>query len=275
MNRARNRALLTWYDRNRRDLPWRWSSDPYAVLVSELMAQQTQISRVVPFYERFMARFPTVEALAGAPLAEVLAAWSGLGYNRRARYLKEAATHVAEHGWPETAESLQALPGVGPYTAAAVACFAFGEPVAAVDTNLRRVLSRWHGRELTGADLGATAAGDLDAKRAADWNQAVMDLGAQLCAPRTPQCAPCPVKEWCADPTIYTPPPGQPAFNGSSRQARGAILKSLVTTGRASKSDLVARTRIDPTRIQAALEDLHTEAMITHDEGGWSLVTGQ
>ncbi|MBT8202814.1 MAG: hypothetical protein KJO87_05865, partial [Acidimicrobiia bacterium] len=170
------------------------------------------------------------------------------------------------------AQGLRALPGVGPYTAAAVACFAFGQPVAAVDTNLRRVLSRWHGRELAGAALEEAAAGDLDLDRAADWNQALMDLGGQLCT-RTPQCEECPVAQWCADPEIYAPPPRQPTFTGSSRQARGAILKSLVATGSASEAELVAQTKIHRIRVQRALKDLHTERMVHHENGTWSLTT--
>ena len=147
-------AVLAWYDAHGRDLPWRRTRDPYAILVSEVMAQQTQVGRVVEYYERWLARWPTAAALAAASPADVLTAWVGLGYNRRALRLREAAAIVARDGWPRDAAGLRALPGVGPYTAAAVASFAFGERVAAVDTNVRRVAAR------LGADPRRAAAGE-------------------------------------------------------------------------------------------------------------------
>ena len=268
--RARRTALLEWYDEFHRPLPWRSTTDPYAVLVSEVMAQQTQVSRVVPFYRRFMDRFPTIADLAAAPLAEVLAAWSGLGYNRRARHLHEAAKRIDAEGWPRTPAGLETLPGIGPYTASAVACFAFGEPIAAVDTNARRVVSRWRGEPLDGRALAEAAGEELDPERPADWNQGVMDLGATLCTPRTPRCPECPVAEWCADPAIYTPPPKQAPFNGSLREARGAVLKVLVG-GSASLGDLADTTGIDEARIDDALAALHREGMIQSSHGTWSL----
>src|SRR3954447_25620463 len=137
-------ALLDWYEEVRRPLPWRFTRDPWAILVSEVMLQQTQAARVVPYYERFLARYPAPEALAAAPAGEAIAAWSGLGYNRRVLRLREAATVVAEHGWPAP-ERLETLPGVGPYTAAALGSFAWDAPVAAVDTNVRRVIERRDG----------------------------------------------------------------------------------------------------------------------------------
>ena len=176
----RNAALIHWYRSTARSLPWRTTSDPYAILVSEMMLQQTQVDRVVPYFGRFMAAFPTPEALADAPLSRVLELWSGLGYNTRAKRLRDAAAVVAAHGWPQDVEGLQALPGVGPYTARAIAAFAFRAPVAAVDTNLRRVLSRWHGEELSPPLLQAVADRDLGSD-AAEWNQAMMDLGARVC----------------------------------------------------------------------------------------------
>src|SRR5436190_16230224 len=160
------RALLSWFRKNRRDLPWRRTTDPYAILVSEVMLQQTQVARVVPRYLEWLARWPDAAALASAPRAEVLGAWVGLGYNRRAVALHAAARVVASEGWPA---DLTMLPGVGPYTAAAVASFAFGAEVAAVDTNVRRVCARL-GR---GSPDALLAPG-----RAADWNQAAMELGA-------------------------------------------------------------------------------------------------
>jgi A/G-specific adenine glycosylase len=238
------------------------------------MAQQTQISRVEVHYARFTRQFPTVEVLANASLAEVIAAWSGLGYNRRARYLHAAAIRIASDGWPTTPDELQELPGVGPYTAAAVACFAFGEPVAAVDTNMKRVLSRWEGRPLDGTELAATAEAELDTSRAPDWNQAVMDLGASICSPRTPACDDCPVAAWCADPAIYSPPPRQGGFAGSTREARGAVLKALTGVETATEGVLAGDSGIGRKRLAIALAALELEGMIQRSNGAWALADG-
>ena len=256
----RNEALLAWYRAERRDLPWRATSDPYAILVSEIMLQQTQASRVVPFYQRFMGRFPTPEELAKAPLSDVLTLWSGLGYNNRAQRLQQAAAHVAERGWPRDVDGLEQLPGVGPYTARAVASIAFGVRVAAIDTNLRRVLSRWHGEALSGKTLEAAAAQDLGDDAAA-WNQAVMDLGATRCRPRRPACSDCPVREWCAGPGIYQPPRSQGRFEGSMRQVCGAIIRALIR-GPVGFAALVDRTAIEPDLVAAALESLVVEGLV-------------
>jgi A/G-specific adenine glycosylase len=191
-------ALLSWYERVRRPLPWRFTRDPYALLVSEVMLQQTQALRVVPYWERWLERFPDAGALASAPARDVLLAWSGLGYNRRALALQAAARVVAESGWPP---DLTTLPGVGPYTAAAVSSFAWDAQVAAVDTNVRRVLSRRDGVALSGRALTTRATSLLPAGRAATFNQAMMELGATICRPRTPLCADCPVSAGCAEPS--------------------------------------------------------------------------
>src|SRR4051812_19383931 len=180
-------SLLEWYAREARDLPWRRTRDPYAILVSEVMLQQTQVARVVPRYEAWLERWPTAKSLAAAPVADVLAEWVGLGYNRRALRLREACAVVARAGWPRDAEGLRRLPGVGPYTAAAVASFAFGQRVAAVDTNVRRVAQR----------IGVAPAELLPERRHADWNQAAMELGARVCRARAPSCDGCPAAPWC------------------------------------------------------------------------------
>src|SRR3954470_16171800 len=169
-------VLLAWHAEHGRDLPWRRTTDPYAVLVSEVMLQQTQVARVVPRYVEWLLRWPDAAALPAASRCEVLAAWVGLGYNRRAVALHEAARTVARDGWPS---DLRTLPGVGPYTAAAVASFAFGAEVAAVDTNVRRVASRLG----HGSPEALLAPG-----RAAEWNQAAMELGATVCTARAPRC---------------------------------------------------------------------------------------
>jgi A/G-specific adenine glycosylase len=223
-------ALLHWYARVRRPLPWRATRDPYALLVSEVMLQQTQAARVVPYYDAFLARFPDPATLAAAPARDVLAAWSGLGYNRRALALRAAARVVADSGWPA---DLTDLPGVGPYTAAAVASFAWDREVAAVDTNARRVIERHDGFARRPPALAARAAELLPAGRAAAFNQAMMELGATVCRPRSPRCSECPVRDGCAagragGPAPPSPRRGTERFEDSDRWARGRILAALV-----------------------------------------------
>ena len=193
--------LLAWYDADARDLPWRESYDPYRVWLSEVMLQQTRVAAVIVHYREFLRRFPTVEKLARAREASVLAAWSGLGYYRRARMLHAAAkVVVGELGgkFPSSSEGLLELPGVGRYTAAAIASIAFGEPVAVVDGNVERVLQRVSGRRLAGEDFWRAAEGWLDRVRPGDFNQAMMELGATVCTPRGPACLTCPVVDLCA-----------------------------------------------------------------------------
>ena len=201
-------ALLAWYAENGRDLPWRRTRDPYAILVSEVMLQQTQAARVVPRYLAWLERWPTADALASASTADVLREWQGLGYNRRALNLQRAAREVAASGWPE---DLTSLPGVGPYTAAAVACFALGRPVLPVDVNVARVLER------TGASFDHTC------------GQALMDLGATVCIARVPRCGECPLGEECPSRgRRYEPLRRQGPFEGSFRQRRAAALRALL-----------------------------------------------
>jgi A/G-specific adenine glycosylase len=194
------RRLLQWFDGHKRDLPWRRDRDPYRVWISEIMLQQTRVAAVIDHYQRFLQRFPTVEKLAAAREASVLAAWSGLGYYRRARMLHAAAKKlVKDHGgkFPASAEGLRTLPGIGRYTAAAVASIAFDEPVAVVDGNVERVLQRMQGKKLTGENLWWAAGELLSRQRPGDFNQAMMELGATICLPRQPQCLLCPVSDLC------------------------------------------------------------------------------
>lgn len=197
---ALRRALLTHYDRTARALPWRGETDPYRVLVSEVMLQQTRVDTVKRYYGPWIERFPDVGALSDASEDEVLGAWEGLGYYRRARNLHGAARLVREAGaFPSDPEALRALPGVGEYTAGAVASIAFGRAAPAVDGNVRRVLSRlFDVAEPAARWLRDTAAALVDPARPGDWNQALMDLGATVCARRAPACGDCPVSEWCA-----------------------------------------------------------------------------
>jgi len=211
--------LLAWYQVNKRDLPWRHTQDPYAVLVSEVMLQQTQVERVIPRYLAWLERWPTAEALATASAADVIRAWQGLGYNRRALNLHRAACHVAEHGWPE---DLTVLPGVGRYTADAVSSFALGRAVLAVDTNVRRV------QERTGHSFGAES------------GQALMDLGATICLARVPRCGICPLSEACPSRgRRYEPLRKQSRFEGSFRQRRAETLR-LVAAGARAHTELDA-----------------------------------
>ena len=200
IQRTFSSRLLAWYDAHARDLPWRKSRDPYCVWLSEIMLQQTRVDAVLEHYRVFLRRFPTVQKLAAAREASVLAVWSGLGYYRRARMLHAAAKLVVkEHGghFPKTSDSLRQLPGVGRYTAAAIASIAFAEPVAVVDGNVERVLSRLFGKHLDGRANWTGAEELLDRKRPGDANQAMMELGATVCLPREPKCLLCPVSEFC------------------------------------------------------------------------------
>ena len=262
----RNAALFSWYHAEQRSFPWRGETDPYRILVSEAMLQQTQASRVVPFYERFVGRFPTVESLAVADLHDVLGMWTGLGYNSRAQRLREATRTIQADGWPTTPATLADLPGVGPYTAAAVASFAFGARVPAVDTNLRRVLSRWHGEPLSGASLQAAAAIALG-DPSSEWNQAMMDLGATTCVSKMPHCGACPVRDWCSGPAAYDPPRAQGRFEGSARQLRGAIVRALVSD-KATFRDIVLQTGSPTVQVEMALADLMSEQLVRRDEAG-------
>ena len=248
-------SLLAWFAERARDLPWRRTHDPYRILVSEVMLQQTQVDRVVPKYQAFLETFPTLEALAAAPTAEVIRAWSGLGYNRRAVNMQRTARAVLEeHGgqFPHNVEALLGLPGIGPYTAGALACFAFEQDVAFMDTNIRRVVRRLFVGPTEGASseaqLLATAQAAVPPGRGWAWNQALMELGALVCTATAPACWRCPVQAHCRDYTARrqadeqtfsvgaAEAPQRPhriaerreaPFAGSSRFYRGRIVEAL------------------------------------------------
>jgi A/G-specific adenine glycosylase len=256
-------AILAWFAERGRPLAFRRTSDPWAILVSEAMAQQTQAARAAAYWERFIERFPTPAALAAATPADVLRAWQGLGYDRRALALRRAATLIeSRHGGrvPSNLAELQALPGVGPYTARAVAALAFGAPVGAVDVNVRRVLGRivaGDPERLTVAELQAIADDAVPTERPGEWTHAVMDVGATLCRPRAPRCPECPARPSCryarevADPgrhrrasadlatplardrpaleqsALEQPAQKRPAFTSTTRWLRGRILDRL------------------------------------------------
>jgi A/G-specific adenine glycosylase len=284
--RPLQRLLLDWYARTARALPWRATRDPYAILVSEIMLQQTQVSRVVPKYAAFLARFPTAAALAAAPVAEVLTLWQGLGYNRRALALQRAARAVVdEHGGvvPDDLGALLALPGLGPYTARAVLAFAHDRQVAPVDTNVARVLSR----AAAGAPLGRAAvqrlADDLvPPGEGARWSHALMDLGATVCVARAPRCGACPLGDVCAwraaggeDPAATTAVRSRPqaTFAGSDRYHRGRLLDAL-RAGPVARADLAAAAHLagaPPARLAVVVDGLVADGLAERDSAGLRL----
>ncbi|WP_354697548.1 Adenine DNA glycosylase [Paraconexibacter sp. AEG42_29] len=251
-------AVLAWYEEVRRDLPWRRTTDPYAILVSEVMLQQTQVARIVPRFEAWLTQWPTEDALAAAAVPDVLAAWVGLGYNSRALRLRAACAVVARDGWPRTAAGLRALPGVGPYTAAAVASFAFGERVAAVDTNVRRIADRIG---LGGPEVLLPES----IERAPTWNQAAMELGALVCGARRADCEACPAAPWCASRGAVVAPARRAAgtavrFEDTNRWVRGRIVAALAA-GDAVPGD------IDAARVRAALDGLVRDGLVEVRDG--------
>jgi A/G-specific adenine glycosylase len=241
------RRLLEWYRRNARDLPWRRTRDPYRILVSEVMLQQTQVSRVEPRYHSFISRFPDVHALANAPTAEVISEWSGLGYNRRAINLQRTARAVVdEHGgeFPADVSALQRLPGIGPYTAGAITCFAFEQDVGFLDTNIRRLLHRlYFGPEVpqpvrSPKAMQALAESIVPTGRGWEWGQALIEFGALQCTARKPACLTCPLQNNCAAfPEIQSVlaeltrtgfrRKKEASFAGSNRDYRGRVMRAL------------------------------------------------
>ena len=219
---ALHRAVLLWYRRNGRELDWRRTSDPYRILLSEIMLQQTQVARVREKYPAFLSLFPSFRTLAKAGRSEVIRAWRGMGYNNRSVRLHQLARAVtSERGGrlPSDPAALQQLPGIGPYTAHAVACFAFGRRVPVVDTNIRRVLSRWVGSPVSVKELWSLAEALLPTRSVQNWNQALMDLGATVCVARTPDCSHCPATTLC--PSAHRVPHRTKAPRGREPRHRG------------------------------------------------------
>jgi A/G-specific adenine glycosylase len=249
-------AVLDWYRAGRRDLPWRGTRDPYAILVSEVMLQQTQVVRVVPRYEAWLERWPDASSLAVAAPADVLGEWVGLGYNRRALRLREACVVVSREGWPRDAAGLAQLPGIGPYTAAAVASFAFDEQIPAVDTNVARIAER----------LGRTPGELLPAGGAAEWNQAAMELGARVCGARRAVCGACPAERWCPSAGRVEVAPraakgSRPRFEDTDRYARGRVVAALAA-GEPLPSEL------DSARLERALCGLERDGLVVRGPDG-------
>lgn len=267
---ASREALLAWYRPRRRAYPWRRTRDPYVILVSEVMLQQTQAARVAAAFGPFLRRFPTVRALARATRSDVLRAWGGLGYNRRAVALHEAARAIVrEHGGcvPADPAALRRLPGVGPYTAAAVASLGFGVPVAAVDTNVRRIVARVHAgtdRPAPGT-VRAIAEAWVEASDPGAWNQALMDLGREVCRPR-PRCEVCPLAPTCrfrasgAAPRPRRPRSGP--FEGSNRQLRGAVVRVLRHRPALTLGVLARELGRDGARVRAVVAELVRDGIV-------------
>ena len=272
-------AVLEWYRPRRHAYAWRRGRrSPYRTLVSEVMLQQTQAARVEPIFEAFIARFPDVGALAEASRADVLRAWAGLGYNRRGVALHEAARAVVrEHGgrMPKDGDALRRLPGVGPYTAAAVASIGYDEPVAAIDTNVRRITARAiHGvewDEVASDRLARDAQAWLDPSAPGDWNQALMDLGRVLCRP-APRCGDCPLASHCrfriAGRTARPSGRRQSPFEGSTRQVRGSVVEALRAQRSASAEALADRTGHPARAIATATESLISDGILERTRSG-------
>jgi len=266
------RRVLSWYRRSGRDLPWRRTRNPYRVLVSEVMLQQTQVSRVLPAYRGFLRRFPTLRALSRAPLGDVLREWSGLGYNRRARDLHRIARMGSS--LPCTVAGLDSLPGVGAYTSAAVVCFAHDEPTAFADTNIRRVL----GRAILGRLATDREAVELDARfgskrEPARWHHALMDIGATICLAKRPRCEICPVRNICQYEGDDGPSPRrQSPFLESDRRVRGAIVRDLATAARDVTIDALRR-RINDARVPRLVRALAREGLVEVSSGSVRLPT--
>ncbi|HEV7664373.1 MAG TPA: A/G-specific adenine glycosylase [Chloroflexota bacterium] len=269
--------LLAWYAATARDLPWRHTRDPYAILVAEVMLQQTQVDRVIPKWQVWLNRFPTLQALASASRADAIRAWQGLGYNMRAVRLHAIAGQaMAEYQGelPREVGGLLTLKGVGRYTAGAVACFAYEQPVAMVDTNIRRVLSRVFGVAPGGVEQLADDV--LPADAAYPWNQALMDLGATLCRAREPLCLACPLVDLCDGPGLL--PPRAPsasgeAFRGSRRYYRGRLVdavRGLPDGGSIGFAELVAQVAALPDygRVQALAQQLVRDGLLSVDDDG-------
>jgi A/G-specific adenine glycosylase len=288
---GRSDALLAWGATVRRDLPWRRTRDPWAVLVSELMLQQTQVARVLPRYEAFLTRFPTAAACAAVPVGEIVRWWAGLGYNRRAVDLHRTAGVVTDRyggRLPDDLAGLRGLPGVGPYTARAVLAFAYERDVGVVDTNAARVLARWEGRALTASEAQQRADEAVPAGEGWAWNQAMLDLGATVCRRRSPECPRCPVAEGCAwhrrglvppDPADGSAgvPGRQSRFEGSDRQGRGRLVDALREAGSVAAADLalVAGWADDPVRSRRVAEGLVRDGLAGWTDDGGLRMAGE
>lgn len=284
--------LLRWYARHRRLLPWRTTRDPYRILISEMMLQQTQVNRVIAYYARWLNTFPSLQSLAQARRADVIRAWSGLGYNNRALRLHHLAHTVAahhRHALPHTIEALQDLPGIGPYTAHAVACFAYRQNVPVVDVNVRRVMTRWTKKVTSASDAisekeaWSAAEKFLPSGKAYDWNQALMDLGSSYCTPQRPECPACPVHGFCpsAFSKVFLKPvkkvgKKEPAWKGVPRRIyRGRILKLIhhrsFSSGEIASRLWIRATKRDIAWLENVLHQMCTDGLVEKKRKTYSI----
>ncbi len=276
----RSELLLNWAAHHGRDLPWRNTRDPWAILVSEVMAQQTQVARVIPKWHAFLGQWPTPQACADASLGDVLRMWQGLGYPRRAKNLHACAAALSElESFPSELPDLLALPGIGEYTARAILAFAFEADVAVVDTNTARVLARWGNRQLNRREVQEAADAEVPSGEGWAWNQAMLDLGAMVCTLRQPSCVSCPVNHLCAyqgsgaDPAVGTAGVSvrQAPFAGSDRQVRGKLLRAANTGVPRAQIAEAVKMGSDPERVARLVDALIGEGLLVETDGRLSL----
>ncbi len=268
-------SILGWYAKHKRDLPWRKTQDPYKIMVSELMLQQTQVSRVIPKYVAFLEAYPTTAILARAKTSDVLRLWSGLGYNRRAISLQRAAQEIEKLGeFPSSVDDMERLPGIGPYTSRAVMSFAYGKDIAVMDTNIRRIFSRYYcGGAGTPREVDTLVTHAVPVGKGMIWNNALMDFGALVCIARSPQCTYCPLNTRCRAFTtgrarqylrISAP---QKKFEGSKRQSRGEILRQLASASNMRVTTLAKRLHKDEQETQEILTGMEREGLVKLQRG--------
>jgi len=267
-------TVLLWYAENKRDLPWRKTTDVYEILVSEVMLQQTQVDRVIPKYLAFLKQFPTAKHLAKASTSDVITAWAGLGYNRRAINLQRAAQQLAQR----IPDDLQELAGVGPYTANAVRCFALQQDVPVVDTNIRRIFSRlFFAGKGTAEEIDVVVAKAVPEQRGVAWNNALMDFGSMVCTASAPKCAECPLQKSCTalkagaqNEYLRIAPPQKP-FAGSRRFYRGQILKILRENKSVALSDIAKQLKKPVAWTKELLAELQGESLVVLEKSRASL----
>ncbi len=272
------KALIQWWQTSSRDLPWRQTRDPWLVMVSELMLQQTQVNRVIPKYQHFIEKYPNPKKCSEAPPSSIIEAWEGLGYNRRAINLHRTSRVIVEtHGGkvPKTLNDLLELPGIGPYTARAILCFAFEEDIGVVDVNIHRIISRVIGRALSPLEIQIKADNFVPDGEGWIWNQALMDLGSDVCGSRSPDCGRCPLKSHCLwkgegpDPAKRKPSSSSlnQTFEGSDRQGRGKLVNTL-RNRRVILSELeeVMGWNGDPERCRRVAAGLIKDGLVEYDD---------
>ena len=253
--------LLNWYDTNKRDLPWRNTTTPWHIIVSEIMLQQTQVDRVLPKYESFLKAYPTPQSCAKASVPELLSHWQGLGYNRRALYLKRIAENFPKE-LPRDPKDLQKLPGIGLYTANAILAFTYNDNVMVNDTNIQRALSRIKGKVLTNDEIF----NELPHGKSRDWYNALMDFGALICHAQKPACTECPIKKHCKNPGLTFTKPKAAKFEGSNRMYRGKLLRLLLAEKKLSIQRASTLLKITTKQTEALATELAKEGFLKKEK---------